>query len=273
LLLGFAAVNTGNNLLYLMVSALLGFMAVSGLLGQQNLQRLEVKVLPAGDVYATHPSPVEIELVNNRRWLPAFLVMVKLGDDFTLFPLLAAGRRQRQTLSLVLPVRGYQPLPTIWVYSCFPINLFVRSRSLQQSQELLVFPCPQVAALPHAAGAGQYARRMELAQPGIDGELRSIDTYCDADPLKAIHWKLSARHDDYKVKRQNRLGAPSLLLDLADFNGSLEGRIGQCAYLVNELIHQQRAVGLRLDDQLYLPGHGRSHRLKLLTELALYGQH
>ena len=37
LLLGFAAVNTGNNLLYLLVSALLGFMAVSGILGRLNL--------------------------------------------------------------------------------------------------------------------------------------------------------------------------------------------------------------------------------------------
>jgi len=47
-LIGFAAVNTGNNLLYLLVSALLGFMAVSGVLGKWNLAGVEVcYVLPA----------------------------------------------------------------------------------------------------------------------------------------------------------------------------------------------------------------------------------
>ena len=45
-MLGFAAVNTGNNLLYLLVSALLGFMSVSGVLGKWNLGRVEVRYLP-----------------------------------------------------------------------------------------------------------------------------------------------------------------------------------------------------------------------------------
>ncbi|NIQ94316.1 MAG: hypothetical protein GWN87_08975, partial [Desulfuromonadales bacterium] len=52
LLLGFAAVNTGNNLLYLMVSALLGFMAVSGLIGRYNLARLRVEFAAPPEIYA-----------------------------------------------------------------------------------------------------------------------------------------------------------------------------------------------------------------------------
>ncbi len=51
LLLGFAAVNTGNNLLYLLVSALLGFMAVSGILGRWNLARLSLRCLPPDELF------------------------------------------------------------------------------------------------------------------------------------------------------------------------------------------------------------------------------
>jgi uncharacterized protein (DUF58 family) len=272
LLLGFAAVNTGNNLLYLMVSALLGFMAISGLLGQQNLQRLSVKILPADDIFATLPARVDVELDNHCRWLPAFLISVEMGEAATLFPLLAAGDRQRQTLSLTLLERGYQSLPPVWIRSCFPINFFVRSRLLPIKQPLLVFPQPQSSTLPFSNADSAQVRRFEIPQPGIDGELRSIDNYNASDSLKSIHWKLSARHDDYKVKRQNRLGAPSLQLNLDDFSGSLEERIGQCTFLINQLILQHRAVGLQLDEQLLLPGTGRIHRLKLLTELALYGR-
>lgn len=264
--------NTGNNLLYLLISALLGFMAVSGLLGQQNLLRLEVSVFPTQDIFAGNPAVVEVELHNLRRRLPAFLIRVEMAEGDVLFPLLAAGQRQRHTLSLTLSERGYQTLPPIRIASCFPINFFVRSRSQQHDRQILVFPRPVVAGLPSATGDGQHARRDDLQQPGIDGELRSIDSYRAADPMKSIHWKLSARHDDYKVKRQQRLGAPSLLLDLDDFVGPLEERLGCCTYLINQMNRQQRAVGLRLGEQLFPPSHGAVHRHKLLTELALYGR-
>ncbi|SHI51915.1 Uncharacterized conserved protein, DUF58 family, contains vWF domain [Malonomonas rubra DSM 5091] len=272
LLLGFAAVNTGNNLLYLMISALLGFMAISGLLGQQNLQRLQAKVLPADDLFATLPGRVEIELSNHRRWLPAFLISVEIGTGTRLFPILAPGKTERRPLAVTLPGRGYQTLPPIWIRSCFPINFFIRSRRLSLQQQVLVFPCPHSANLPLGDGVGRQTRQHETTRPGIDGELRSIDNYSSSDPLKSIHWKLSARHDEYKVKRQNRLGSPSLLLNLDDFPGSLEERIGQCTFLVDQLFRQQRSVGLQLEDKQLQPGSGPHHRLKLLTELALYGR-
>jgi len=270
LLLGFAAVNTGNNLLYLMISALLGFMAISGLLGQQNLLRLSVVVRPADDLFATLPAQVEIELQNRRRWLPAFLVSVEIVGGKALFPLLAPGQSQRLSLPLVLSKRGYQPLPPVWVRSCFPINFFVRSRRLMIDQQLLVFPQPRTAVLLLSDAERSQARQYELGQPGIDGELRGIDNYREGDPLKSIHWKLSARHDDFKVKRQNRLGAPALTLDLAAFQGPLEERLGQCTFLINQLISQQRPVGLKLADRHLAPGNGRQQQIKLLRELALY---
>lgn len=273
LLLGFAAVNTGNNLLYLMVSALLGFMAISGLLGQQNLQRLTVKVLPSDNLYANLPGQVEIELANRRSWLPAFLISVEIGAGKTLFPVIGAGHRERLALSLTLSTRGYQPLPPVWVLSRFPINFFIRSRRLQVSQQLLVFPQPKFASIPFGHGDSRNVRRYDVAEPGVDGDLRSIDAYQSSDPIKSIHWKLSARHEEYKVKRLHRLGAPSLLLDLDDFSGSLELRLSQCTFLINQLTRQQRPVGLRLGDRLLSPGTGRLQQLKLLSELACYDRH
>ncbi|WP_303720513.1 DUF58 domain-containing protein [Malonomonas rubra] len=247
-------------------------MAISGLLGQQNLQRLAVKVIPLDDLFANLSGRVELELENRRRWLPAFLISVEIGSGATLFPLLPSRHCQRQPLSLTLSERGYQPLPEIWVRSCFPINFFVRSRCIFIEQQLLVFPKPLAAELPSGGTASQQSRRREMPQPGIDGELRSVDSYRPSDPLKSIHWKLSARQNEYIVKRQTRLGAPSLLLNLEDFTGPLEQRLGQCAFLINRLISQQQAVGLQMTDLLIPPAGGRNQRLKLLTELALYGR-
>ena len=43
LAVGFAAINTGNNLLYLLVGAMLGFIALSSWLSEKMIQRLEIR--------------------------------------------------------------------------------------------------------------------------------------------------------------------------------------------------------------------------------------
>jgi uncharacterized protein (DUF58 family) len=271
-MLGFAAVNTGNNLLYLMVSALLGFMAVSGLLGQQNLQRLAVEVLPEEDLFAHLPAKISVQLHNRRRWLPAFLLQIEIGAGHRLYPVVPAGDKMKLSLPLTLAERGYQDVPEIWIRSCFPINFFIRSRKIVNPSQFLVFPQPQSVTIPLSQAEGRHERRQELIQPGNDGELRNIDNYQASDPLKSIHWKLSARHDDYKVKRLNRLGAPAVILNLTDFSGSLEQRLAQCTFTINQMTRQQQAVGLQLDELHIAPTAGRNQQIKLLTELALYGR-
>lgn len=255
-----------------MVSALLGFMAVSGLSGQQNLQHLTVKLRAADELFAHLPGRVTVTLQNHRHWLPAFLIAVEIADGERLFPLVAAADKRQLDLTLTFTDRGYQSVPDIWIHSCFPINFFVRSRKLKINAELLVFPCPQAVILTSTEAEGLNARQQELTQPGQDGELRNIDIYQAGDPLKSIHWKLSARHDDYRVKRLNQLGAPALTLNPDNFSGSLEQRLGQCTFLINQMNRTQQAVGLKLGDKQIAPAPGRHHGLRLLTELALYAQ-
>jgi len=247
-------------------------MAVSGVLGQQNLQRLEVRFLPGYELYAATNSSVAVELHNQRRWLPAFLIQLELADSNTLFPLLATGHKAQQRLTLRIPQRGLQQPPLIKLTSCFPINFFVRSRIIRSTQQLLVFPQPMKSEFPSGTDNGRQTRRDELPLPGVDGEIRGIDDYRAGDPLKAIHWKLSARHQGFKSKRLNQLGSPSLLLDLQHLPGNPEEKLSRCTYLINQYSRQQRAVGLRLNQQLLPPAPGGVQRQKLLTALALYDQ-
>jgi hypothetical protein len=52
----------------------------------------------------------------------------------------------------------------------------------------------------------------------------------------------------------------------------LEERLGYCAFLVNRLVRGGRPVGLKLAHRVIAPAATRTHRLKLLGELAVYGQ-
>src|SRR5579864_7064673 len=76
LVIGIAALNTGNNLLYIVVAAMLAAIVVSGLASATVLRGLELDVRLPEHVFAGRAMPGRIVLRNRRRWLPSFSVNV-----------------------------------------------------------------------------------------------------------------------------------------------------------------------------------------------------
>lgn len=273
LLLGFAAVNTGNNLLYLLVSALLGFMAVSGVLGKWNLAHLEVHLDPAEEVYAELPTLLGIRLVNRKSRLPTFLMEAVLDGHSVLFPNVDAARERRRNLMYTFPRRGRQTLPPVTLRSRFPINFFIRQQTMQARQALVVLPKPRRCTLPDLPDPGGGQGEQSNWLKGQEGDISRIGNYRGDEPLKRIHWKLSARHDALKVKEFSAATQPPVVLDLGRMPGrNVEERIGAAVYLVTRLLKAGRAVGLKAGDHFYPPAYGRPHRQRLLEALATHGQ-
>jgi uncharacterized protein (DUF58 family) len=76
LLIGVAALNTGNNLLYIIVAAMLAAILVSGVASAAVLRDLELDVHLPEHVFAKRATVGHIVLRNPRRWLPSFSVSV-----------------------------------------------------------------------------------------------------------------------------------------------------------------------------------------------------
>jgi uncharacterized protein (DUF58 family) len=76
LVIGIAALNTGNNLLYIIVAAMLAAILVSGVASAMVLRDLELDVRLPEHVFAGRPTLGRIVLRNPRRWLPSFSVNV-----------------------------------------------------------------------------------------------------------------------------------------------------------------------------------------------------
>jgi len=76
LLVGIAALNTGNNLLYIIVATMLAAMVVSGVVSAVVLRDLELDVRLPDHVFAGKPVLGRIVLHNPRRWLPSFSIHV-----------------------------------------------------------------------------------------------------------------------------------------------------------------------------------------------------
>lgn len=272
LLLGFAAVNTGNNLLYLLVSALLGFMTISGLIGHWNLSGLQITLEPAEEIYDGLETLLPLRITNQRRWLPSFLLDIELGSGDSHLPLLKRGHSHHLCVPITLHGRGRHGQHRLTVRSSFPINFFIRSSTVAIDQVLVAFPRPQPCSLQGADQVRQRGGQPAAQRRGHDGDLHSIGDYGGGEPLKMIHWKLSARHDSLKVKQLSATQQQPLEINPDHLPGSgLEQRLSCAAYLINQAYRRQLPIGLRLGHRRWPAASGRRHKLHLLTELANYG--
>ncbi len=81
-LIGIAALNTGNNLLYVIVAAMLAAILVSGIASAVVLRGLELDVHLPDQVFAGRPALAEIVVRNGRQWLPTFSTsVIPLGTN------------------------------------------------------------------------------------------------------------------------------------------------------------------------------------------------
>jgi uncharacterized protein (DUF58 family) len=76
LLIGVAALNTGNNLLYIIVAAMLAAILVSGIASAVVLRDLELEIDLPEHVFAGRTVLGRVVLRNPRRWIPSFSVNV-----------------------------------------------------------------------------------------------------------------------------------------------------------------------------------------------------
>jgi len=76
LVIGIAALNTGNNLLYIVVAAMLAAILVSGILSAMVLRGLQVEVRLPEHVFAGQAVTGNVLLRNPRKFLPAFSIRI-----------------------------------------------------------------------------------------------------------------------------------------------------------------------------------------------------
>jgi uncharacterized protein (DUF58 family) len=206
--------------------------------------------------------------------LPIFFMEVELADQSVLFPLVDVRATRRKNLTCTLEGRGWQELPPVIIRSRFPINFFIRYRGGGEQAAALVFPRPIVCGSVDQPDPGGHRGIEQTWLKGQDGDISRISDYRGGEPLKMIHWKLSARHDKLKVKELSAATDTPVILDLAYLPGTdLEQRLRCATYLVSRFLRSGRPVGLRFSHQEFAAGLGRSHKLQLLKALALYGQH
>ncbi|MBI1846464.1 MAG: DUF58 domain-containing protein [Candidatus Rokubacteria bacterium] len=280
--LGLTAVNSGNNLLYLLESMLLGLIVVSGVLSEIALRRLRLIAVLPDEIYAGRPAILGVRVLNTKRRLPSYSIGLEVqkpaGDAdrvkrvITLPRIPAAGERL-VTWEDLLPHRGRHRLPGVRVTTRFPFGLFLKAGRTQLDVAVIVFPAVTATGAAVASDAADAAGRSRPRR-GRGHDLHNLREAHPGDDPRLVHWRISAK-TGVTMTREMEAEAPLDVRIALDGTGRrdpahLERALSRAASLAVHFLRAGAGVELVGPGVGIRRGTGRDHQRRLLTALALW---
>jgi|JI10StandDraft_1071094.scaffolds.fasta_scaffold60403_2 uncharacterized protein (DUF58 family) len=216
---GFAAINTGNNLLYLLLGMLLSLMLVSGVMSDLSLRRLTVtRRLPVrAQVGRAHL--VEIEVYNHKKRVPSYAIEVEdlragqPADKRCFFLKISPSSAQVAAYRRTPARRGRDRHTGFRIATRFPFGLFEKSREVDADGELIIYPAVDAVRLPieeggrHDGGSGASGR-------GGGDETYALRPMREGDDPRDIYWRKSTVRDQLILRERARETRPDIELVL-----------------------------------------------------------
>ena len=274
--IGLGALNTGNNLLYLVLGVQLATIVASGILSEACLRGLEVRRLGAEAAFAGEPFFFRWA-VSRRRGSSFVLTLAETHPELegsATLALLRPGEEVVVRARLVAPHRGPYALGGIQVTTTFPLGLFRKGRVLDIPGELLVYPrripAPRDLALPDG-GRGEYTPR-RFRREG-DGDTAGLRALREGEDARRVHWLKSALGGPLLRVERDAEEVPSvvLTLDVAARGAALERSCEDVAARARALLASGASVGLEAGLDRLRPDQGPRHERLLLGALARAG--
>ena len=296
IVVGFAAWNTGNNLLFLVFSLLCSTLFVGWIAARTSLRDLTVSARFPDHIFAAEPAPVIVTLRNTKRLLPSFSIFVEARGPSSEAGARAASRRRyakrllayfsyvphhasaEQRVEQLFPKRGHLLIDGFELSTRFPFGFFRRRRRLRaRNVDIIVYPKPEVISdklhlLP------MYAGRIPSLRRGVGHDLFSLRDYQAQDDLRHIDWKATARSRRLTVREftsedERRI---TIVLDTRlpgeasqELRERFEKGVVQTASLLKHFIDERAEVRLVLGNEVGPFGSGIEQLYRCLRRLAL----
>lgn len=297
LVVAFAAWNTGNNLLFLVLSLLCSTLFVGGVAARASLRDLIVSARFPDHIFAGEAAPVIVTLRNAKRLLPSFSVFVEArGPKATLEEVRPKRKRftkralayyiyvphhaaAEQRVEQMFTERGHVLITGFELSTRFPFGFFrFRRRLRARNVDIVVYPKPEpVGDNLHLLPA--YAGRMPSSRRGIGQDLFALRNYQPKDDLRHIDWKATARTRNLTVREFTAEDERRITIvfdtratsdgDAVGFSQRFEAGVIQAASLLKHFIDERAEVRLMLGDELGPYGSGLKHLYQCLRRLAV----
>jgi len=226
---GLAALNTGNNLLYLALGMTCALIIVSGVISELTLWGIAVEPVLPGPVHAGQSAMLTLRISNRKRVLPSYCLRVSavlrageavkavVPETERLLLRLDPGESCTLAQRLFCRQRGRHELIGFKVTTTFPFHFLRKGWVVRRPAVILCYPAllPLRAeeALAMFAQGGEHLVRHRGQEPESFDSLREMQP---GDGLRRVHWKASARRGVLVVKegRGNVAPAPRIRLVL-----------------------------------------------------------
>jgi len=284
--IGISAINTGLNLLFLILAMMLSSIITSGILSEISLRKIFVERFHSSRVFAGEELLVRFSIKNLKRFLPSFSLIIK-DDSLEGISSYIAKVKAKETINFlckkVFPMRGVFEFKNISLITRFPFGLFEKSSKLICHSKVIIYPQIRqinqgILPLPNFFFQPHFNY---LSIKNGDDIFHGLREYRIGDNPKRIHWKSTARFLKPMIKEFEKPSQSniSILLDTQiskkqdkEENKFLESAISLCASLTNFFIEKNFNIffSAYTPELTAIPlGRGKDQLFRILETLAL----
>ena len=246
LLVGGAAFVSANNLLFLILAAMVSTFLVSGFVGRLGLAGLELDLLLPQHTSARRTVRAGVRVRNLKRYVPSFSIHLAFSrqPDGPLtpslyFPLIPGGAVIEEPMELYFPRRGSHKQRDFQFSTRFPFGFVERSEEVTIRHEVIVYPCLDPRpGFEHLLAS--LSAEIAMLERGQGSDFYRIRPYEAAESARHVDWKATAHTGALQVREfareQDRAVVIFLDLDIpAGAEEWLESAIECSAFVAFEL--------------------------------------
>lgn len=280
LAIGIAAINTGNNLFYLLLAMMLSLILISGIVAEHSLRRLEFHRHLPDHLIVNEPATATLVVKNGKSRLPSFsLRLFDVSEGRELEPSLEIrqllpGASRLLSYSLVASRRGRLRLDGICAGTEFPFGLFMKRAFYQLGDTVIV--CPEFKPINEKLLQGLLTAGAEhsVHRWGHGNDLYNLRLYQAGDDSRKIHWPTTARTSQLTVREteaedQRRAVVYVPTVAPASHDAVFEEAVSIAASIIRLLAQRGYSLQLVVGSSRSVFGQGDLHFLELLRMLAL----
>jgi uncharacterized protein (DUF58 family) len=239
----FGAMISANNLLFLIVAAMMATLLVSGLVSRLCLANLNLDFLVPEHVPAGRTVPGRLYVRNDKWFIPSFSVRVEAIRDpgspilksGVYFPLIASRSTLEETVEIRFPRRGRYQENSFAFSTAFPFGFLDRTARVTLRRETIIYPSidPQPGFDDLLAG---ITGEIETHYRGLGRDFYRIRPYEAFESARHVDWKASARTGAIQVREfaREQEQVVELYLDRDvphELDGWFEHAVNCCAFL------------------------------------------
>jgi uncharacterized protein (DUF58 family) len=256
-MVAFGAVASANNLLFLIVAAMMATLLVSGLVSRLCLAELHLDFLVPEHVPAGRTVPGRLYVRNAKWFIPSFSIRVDAVRDpgspilksGVYFPLIASGATLEETVEVRFPKRGRYQQNSFAFSTSFPFGFLEKTARVTLRREAIIYPSidPQPGFDDLLAG---ITGEIETHYRGLGRDFYRIRPYEAFESARHVDWKASARTGSIQVREfareQERVVELYLDRDVAaELDPWFEHSVNCCAFLAWRLSNIGASIHFR----------------------------